>query len=300
MKEQSKQEQQVDSQVIAAEKTALKTHTSKGEKLFNILTYGGISGVSVFIGSVLVGYSAKYGKRAAKFPGKVAFLEKYHFSKQGAEHAVMTTELMHPGNAAVLPIKLIEDHKPEIIDKLNHLLGDKSGDASINKEPEQTWGSLIKGRLAAWAAVYTGFRVTAKIIGDTKFAEFENAFAEKACNLIGKNTHTNPLNKIAENETKAFRFGKIAAIDLFATIAATTLLYAGSKFFAKKNPTWKARDLPPDVKVAEENLDAALSTNTNAEPAKSFATSLSPRTSSFSQNITNQKTVANSTSALTH
>jgi len=241
-------ESQEKAEVEQAERVAQKTHISKGEHMFDWLTYGGIGFASVFAAGIPIVHWAKYGKGAKVFADSAKSLEKLGMNATSAEDAVMTTALMIPGNLGLIPIKQMEDHKPELVQKFNTMLGDKSGDASVDKEPEQSWGSLIKARLVAWVAVYAGFRGAAHAIGQKQFLDFENKFAEHAvCKPLGKPTHIPGMAKIVANETKVFRYGKIAALDIFATATATTLLYIGSRFFAGENARWKAHDLPKDT-----------------------------------------------------
>jgi hypothetical protein len=171
----------------------------------------------------------------------------------------MTSVLMVPGNLGLIPIKAMENNKPELVEKFNKMLGDKSADASVENDSKQTWGSLVKSRLAAWLAVFTGFRVAATVIGNEKFGQFENSFSENiVCKTLGKPTHIPGMEKIAANETKLFRYGKIAALDVFATAAATILLYMGTRFFAKPNPQWHAKHATakdtPQIPTPEEQL----------------------------------------------
>lgn len=104
--------------------------------------------------------------------------------------------------------------------------------------------SLIKSRVAAYATVFVSLQGAVKIFGDDRFKKFEEDFAEHVvCRPLNLPTHTPGLPRSAATETRAFRYGKIGALDVFATAAATILLYAGSRFFAKKNEHWH---VPPD------------------------------------------------------
>ena len=280
----------IDPQVEAAEKAALKSHTSKGEKLFDWLTYGGIGFLGVFAAGIPVGYWAKYGGGAKAFASSIKALEKTGMSAKSAEDIMITNVLMQPGNAALIPIKILENHKPALVEKLNTMMGDKSGDASIDQEPEQTWGSLIKSRLTAWVAVFAGFRGAAMIIGGEKFGEFEDAFSKHViCAPFGKPTHTPGMAQVVENETKLFRAGKIAALDVFATAAATSILYVGSRFFAKNNPRWQAHDIPKEHGTTNDS-DATPPAN-----GKTFAGNIAakPRADGFVEKIARHPTSSN-------
>lgn len=225
----------------SAAKPAQGAHSSvsKGEKLFDWATYGGIAGIGVFLGTIPIGYWAKYGKGADLFHRAGQALVKNGSSPENAEQILMTTTLMQGGNIALIPIKCLEDNKPEIVQRLNEMLGEKTDIEHLESEPKQTWSSIIKGRLLAWTAVYVSFKAAFAALGPEKFSEFENKFAENVvCKPMGKPPHING------QETKLFRYGKIGALDLFATAGAATLLYLGSRFFAKGNPTLTVSNKP--------------------------------------------------------
>jgi hypothetical protein len=282
---------QDEPEIEKAEKTAQKTSYSKGEKLFDWLTYGGIAGIGTFLMTIPVAYWAKYGGGAPMFKNAAKALEKRGMAAAGAEDMLMTTALMQGGNIAVIPIKLMEDHKPGVVEHLNAKLGDQSGDASVDSDKKQTWGSLVKARVfLAWLPVYVSMR-TASMVFPQQLKAFENWFAEHlVCRPFGQPTHTPGLPKIVENETKAFRYGRIGALDVFATAAAATLLYIGSRIFARSNARWHARDLPKDLKSKDADRDQIENATASApENPKNFAQSVTPR-GSFTESITNQKT----------
>ena len=276
--------------VVAAEKDALKTHISKGEKLFNWITYAGVAGLGTFLATIPVTYWIKYKDGSKTLEKGTDFLIHQGMSRAAATDAMMTTATMQGGNLTIIPVKIMENYKPAIVEKFNDMLGDKSGDASIDNEPRQSWGSLIKSRLTAWVPVFAGFRGTAMLLGNDKLQKFEKKFAENIfCKPFGQPTHIEGLAKIEKNETAIFRYGRMAALDIFATTAATTILFAASRMFAKNNPVWKARDLPPQnplAAVSAPEYDQAG----NAEPAKRFTDSVTPQANgNFAENVAMQK-----------
>ncbi|MBY0408207.1 MAG: hypothetical protein K2Q01_10990, partial [Rickettsiales bacterium] len=172
------------------ETKAARTSTSRGEKMFDLLTYGGIAGVGTFALTIPLAYWAKYGAGAKHFENASKFLVRQGLSKPIAEEMVMTSALMQGGNVGIIPVKIMENYKPTIVGQLNDWMGDKSGAASVKEDPQQTWGSLIKSRLVAWLAVFTGFRATASLLGGDKLAQFEKDFAKHVvCEPLGKPTH---------------------------------------------------------------------------------------------------------------
>jgi hypothetical protein len=271
--------------VLAAERKAERTSTSRGERLFDFLTYGGIGFLGVFAAGIPVGYWAKYGKGSSMFNSAAHSLEKWGMSSHAAQDVVMTSVLMQPGNLAVIPIKMMENNKQSLVKKFNDMLGDKSADASVEEDARQTWDSLVKSRATAWLAVFSGFRGFGMVVGNDKMAAFENGFATRVCNFLGKPTHIPGMAELAANETRLFRYGKIAALDLFATAAATTLLYMGTRFFARKNPRWHADHIAPQDDVqpaaapagAGPAIDSAAIHSPGPQQPKIFTDSITPR-----------------------
>lgn len=273
---------QEKTEIENAERTALKTQTSKGERLFNLLTYGGVGGVLNFLVTIPIAYWAKYKGGAEAFKGASEFLTKTGMSAGAAKDVMMTTATMQGGNAVLVPVIALEHFKPEIVEKLNTMVGDKSGDASVDKEPEQDWKSLLKSRITAWLTVFASFRVATMALGGEKFEQFEENFSKHVvCEPLGKPTHTPGLAQTVENETKVFRLGKIAALDVFATTASATLLYVASRLFANGNPRWHAHDLPATEK-ATPTEQPAEQTATSRDSSSPEAAPLSPFTQRFS------------------
>jgi len=228
--------------------------TSKGERLFDWMAYGGFAGVVTFLLSIPLGYWSRYSKsgiEATRWGAR--HLKKVGLSRHTAEDAAVTTGLMQGGNLMVIPVKIMEDQKPQLVSKFNRYLGDTTGALSVEDEPKQSWTSLIKSRLLAWTTVFVSLRAAASMIGKDNFNAFEEKFSEHlVCGPLKHPTH------IAGRETRLFRVGKIAAIDVFATAAAATLLYIGSRFFAQGSEKWRrGNGKPEEPEKAEEPASAA-------------------------------------------
>ena len=253
-----------------AELRALQTHTSKGEKLFNWLTYGGLAGIGTFMLTIPITYWAKYGGGAAGFENTEKWVQNtLKWNEHQAKHAVITTTTMQSGNITLLPVMVMERNKQQLVETFNNVLGDKSGDASVDDEPEQSVLSLAKGRVAAWVTIYSSFRAAALVFGEQKFSKFEDKFSKHIiCNPLGMPTHIPSLPRIEANETKLFRIGKIAAFDVFATAAATSVLYLASRFFAKKNPRLHAHTLPQNIHAQAPAASPIDSQNTPVDESK--------------------------------
>lgn len=256
---------------------------SWGEKFFNLGVYGGIQGVGVFLATIPITYFIKYGK--GPITGKfrdgykwlVSQLKRTGLSAGNSEHVVMTLALMQGGNLGLIPVKLAENHKPEIVGRLNEILGEKNDSEAVRKEPDQTWGSLIKSRLVAFGLVLGSFW-TVEMLADKRLKQFKNFFARGVTTLSGKASFTN------------FRIGKIAALDIFATAAATTLLFIASRFFAvadKAEPE-KAPTPPPPVPYEPQP---------SVEGARPLARDITPA-SSHREMVAQQRADASTTPSL--
>ena len=166
----------------------------------------------------------------------------------------------------LLPIAFAEAHHTQIVDGLNKMTLDPTPVEEIQAKPKPTLGSIIRGRLVAWAAVLSGFVAMGEFFPKT-LDVFKNEFAEWFCK------HTHQPMKVAGEETKAFRYGKLAALDVFATAFAATLLYIGSHFFARrKDAQQDPRPLPDSPHKPSKFFSEATFANEkdNPRPATNF------------------------------
>ena len=268
-----------------AEKAGYTPKKTIGEKIFDAIAYVGIGDVLVFIGSVGLAYGLKYSSK--KVPGtkdttwaqgwenvgekitKTLKLDtdidkdtgKKRLVNSAVEDALMTTALMMPGNLAILPIRWMEKRKTEIVKGYNEKFGNQengdipsdveAGQWNTKSEAMQSWGTLLKGRVAAWLTVFASLTIFSKI-KPTALPKFMNKtgnlFEDAAVkmNLADKpavGADRGPKAERSKNNRRAYFFGEIASIDFFADIAAVAILYIGSKFFAKQ------RDAKQDSKT---------------------------------------------------
>ena len=122
-------------------------------------------------------------------------------------------------------------------------MGEPDTYCQVQGEPDQTWLSLIKSRIVAWGAVFSAIKGASIALGHERFDKFENGFSEHlVCKPLGFATHING------QETRAFRLGKLTALDVFATAAAATILYGASRVFAEPDKG-KLTDAPEDASI---------------------------------------------------
>lgn len=271
---------------------------SPGETHFDKRTYGWLAGVGVFVATMPVAYWAKYGSGAKWYNGATQKLVDKGMGQRSAEMFMNTMVLGSVGNLAIIPIKYFEDHKAEFIEKHNQELGHTDPTKFAPHAPPPSWWSLIKGRIAAYTAVGVALEGTSHIIGGDKFAAFENKFAEYVvCKPLGQAMHD-----AAGQETKAFRAGKIAALDVFATASAAALLYFTSRAFDKKSHQKKdAKPAPAAVPATydEPTPQAAAKPKvfTDGIAPSSLETKAKPKAESFTEALAAQKEASPSLSA---
>ncbi len=243
---------------------------SKGEKLFDRTVYAGIAGVGTFVATVFLTHSLKYGSLKRLHEGAVNVVEKFLNNvapRRGAiknnelaETGVMTTNLMMGGNLMLIPVGIAEHHKVALVDGLNAATDDPTPKEQIQHTTKQNWISLLESRAVAWLAVFATFKTLGAYYEET-MKSFERQTGELLCRITGKPAYhasqetvdaltSEALKLKTENaskellkqnaaelealESKMFRYGKIGALDVFATIGAATLLYIGGHFFARK------------------------------------------------------------------
>ena len=266
---------------------------SAGEKLFDFLIYGPVNFFGTLILTAVIAYELEYGARGKGFfEGLSGWLKSLGLKEKTAADATRATTLMMGGNLMLIPVRAAEYYKKGIIKGLNQTLGDKSDAESVEAVPEQTWGTLIKGRLLAWFAVFGSFRTAGHFFGK-EFDRFQDSVGEALAKFSKMPTHRAPTDgskpaaalkkeidefkeilkpltgkgfkPTAEQkgfietlgaeisareqamkvlETKPYAFGKILALDVFATLMATSILYLGSRFFARQEQKKKAAPSP--------------------------------------------------------
>jgi hypothetical protein len=224
-----------------------KNTKSKGEKTFDRAVYVGMAGVGTFVATLGLAFMLKHGGWAGpRYQRAVEWTQRNlgrflspQTSEKVAEEAVMTTALMMGGNAMILPIGAAEHYKVPIVSGLNVMMGDKTPPEAIEQAPKQTWRSLIEGRLVAWGVVF-GALMTARFAVPNSFKLFQVEVGERAHEAVQWLRGAPKLTGEAMEGTKAFRLGKIGALDVFATAAAATILYIGGHFFARKQAEKKS------------------------------------------------------------
>ena len=230
-----------------------------GEKWFNGLRFA-IGEVGVLGLTALIATESRYGRDTWAggipniFKKMQAGFEKLlkPLADKGGDKAVIAGALastmvtFHGGNVYIPVYKGIQDNKENIVTYFNKTHG-KPGEVEAGRErlrhqTKENWGDVVKGRLAAFAIVFTSF-LSADLIagkdakGARRFDTFSEKFGEKISLLTkeGKNVAAiadTTLRKEALEASKSYRFGKILALDIYATTAAIALWTTISKLSA--------------------------------------------------------------------
>ncbi len=234
---------------------------SRGEKLFDDIVYTGINGFGTFFVTLFIAYELKFGRGKTHFDKAALKLENslFSFIPQGqrhsfATHFLNTTALMQGGNAMLLPVGYLEHHKVRLVQGLNVMLGDTTDPATIQEAPQQTVGSLLLGRIRAFGAIFLAFTGMG-ILFSKQMHNFEKSVGR---GFQAFRNHSDPGKAVV-----AQRLGELGALDVFATAAASVLMYDGSHKAAAN------RDRKEQKISAREQTEPSMDTNNSApaEPA---------------------------------
>jgi hypothetical protein len=210
--------------------------------------------------------------------------ERGPFGKRLAQAIASTTVLVHGGNLYIPAYKAIQDRKEKIVTAVNTRWG-KPGEVEIGKErlrhqTKETWGDIIKGRFAAWGVVFASFMGADMIAGQDmkdalkryRFDKFEDKFGRWVAGFTkaGKEITKVPMSEalpeaLAANKT--YRFGKILALDIYATTAAIAIWNASAKFSAimRGRKTRELREEKEAFAAGRQSVIAEEATATHPE-----------------------------------
>ncbi|MDX2113454.1 MAG: hypothetical protein SFW63_06975 [Alphaproteobacteria bacterium] len=229
--------------------------------------------------------------------------------------AASTMILSWGGNFFMPIIKWLENGRESIANFFNRTIG-KPGEEEIAHErlkdlPKQNWYDVIKGRVMAWLTVFSALTAADSIAdkdasGRSYFAKYEDGFSRKlVCSLPGvgqeaKQIAALPLSeKIPAHLEKngVYRFGKVAALDLFATSAAIIVWNTISRFSAKKRmDKMHASHASSEPKTNEAPQNAILNDSCEPAPKRPFSSAINRDDASFAGRIQQQGAVAASLS----
>lgn len=212
---------------------------TKGMWLFDSLLYPVFTNAAVFVISVLATYSTTYGKENNLMRQRGDWARKqlqrlFKMSPQTAKETIMITFSFLDGCVMAPVVKLFEDHRMPIVKVFDQWMGTTPQDPSVyDKEPKQTWLSVLGGRTTAFALVLPTAKLLSKKIRDKQYSLNELLFAH-------------PGKKVGEWAMKSWpglqrRFPKtnlpglaeVMFLEAFYTSLCTAGLYLSSRFLAK-------------------------------------------------------------------
>ncbi len=229
--------------------------------------------------------------------------------------AASTMVLSWGGNFFMPIIKWLENGRESIANFFNRTIG-KPGEEDIAHErlkdlPKQNWIDVIKGRVMAWLTVFSALTAVDSLAGKDAsgrpyFDKYEDGFSRKIiCSLPGvgqeaKQIAALPLSeKIPAHLEKngVYRFGKVAALDLFATSAAIIVWNTISRFSAKKRMD---KIHTPPIAPLQQHDEAPQNTAMNdacePNPKNPFTSAINRDDASFAGRIQQQGAAAASLS----
>ncbi len=284
------------------------TQKTTGEKYYHRIKFA-VAEAFILYATGVIAYVSRYGKSTYKGTPNVLkkFQDKFeHFllenkvyplghngptSKRLAEAASSAMVTMHGGNLFAPIMMWFENRKRGIVDYFNKSYGKpgelEAGHERLKDEPKQTWADIIKGRATAFVIVFSSFFGIDVLLGKSKstpdtyrFDKFGDWFGRKVAGLTkeGKAIAKIPLSqKIPEElaKNKSYRFGKILALDIYATTAAIMIWNAISHLSAKHR---HADQSPGNHHPAGHSgmQDALSADSPDTNPESNFTDRISP------------------------
>jgi hypothetical protein len=209
-----------------------------------------------------------------------------------------TMTLFHGGNLFAPMLKWLENDREKISTYFNKKFG-KPGEVEAGHErlkdlPHQTWGDVAKGRAVAFTTVATSFITADAVLGkDSKtkrywFDKYEDWFGRKVAGLTkaGKEIAATPMAvELTEEQLKnrTYRFGKIIALDLYATSAAIIIWNTISRLSAKKRAHKQRETSITEDVAASMGLPDSIIESDEARRQHHFADPLMQRSRSLKQ-----------------
>ncbi len=288
-----------------------KLHNRKksiGERIFNRGVYTGIGFGANEVGSLI--FTGMFERGPGKYLGRHGFerggawlakcitpiKEKINLQPMthaGGKKLLMWISLNFIGCFVVPAIRIMDGYKFGIVKKLNHMFGssgmdeqtmaarDREVEEAVACEPVQSWTTLVLGRLAAMgAAIGLGYG----ILGERGNEKLESAFntgSSWTAKKIGLGRFTAGDRTPPAHERSRFHYYTgLAGPETLGCTTSSIVLEVASKYFAKKMPSFKNKELRAEVLAKEKaNLAEILAANqstTTSETGK-FTASLQPR-----------------------
>lgn len=279
---------------FSPEKTLPET---KGERGFRLLRFW-IAEVVVLALTAAIAYSARYNEAGtiSKISKKLEGLAKQvvgtdettPHGRLGKSFAdAMVT--FHGGNVFAPFLYAMERKKGVIVNFINERFGTPEeveiGKLRVENEPKPSFLSVLKGRLVAFAIVFSSFSLADQLLGYTtdpadtgkKIFRF-NKYVDNVSQWFGEKfgptgiDYSTITDETIKDAPKSYKLGGILALDVYATTAAITIWTAFNKIFARREDKAKSDNAPRRM-TAVEMRDVVE----DAAPQKSFTHEINPR-----------------------
>jgi hypothetical protein len=201
--------------------------------------------------------------------------ERGPFGARLAKSIASTTVLVHGGNLYIPVYAAIQNRKEKIVNAINARWGKpgevEAGEERLKHQTKETLGDIVKGRLGSWLIVFASFFGADMIAGKDmkdphqryRFDKFEDKFGRWVAGFTreGKEIAKIPISeKLPEAmlANKTYRFGKILALDIYATTAAIAIWTTISRLSAVVRGK-KAREMSEEKEAFVAGRQSAIS-----------------------------------------
>lgn len=293
MERQTSPQQQAPQEAKQAEAPAqdMERRRSTGERIFDWGTYSALNGVGTFIATLMIARAIKYGKPKPHVDKLAHSLENSLFKfipeskrQKFTESFLDTGILMMGGNLMLIPVSIAEHFKAPIADFFNKQTGDKTDPATIASVPQPNLGQLVMARVQAFGMIWGSFMVAGSLFGK-QMQQFEQGMGRAVSSFFKKpemvdvtmQQYSRATGKITEVTSKIpskyHHYGQLAALDIFATVAASLLLYNGSHKMAERA---QQKKLAREQTVAPASPEAPADTATQGPTLRVSEVSRAP------------------------
>lgn len=224
----------------APQKSGLVGGRTKGMWLFDTLLYPGLTNAAVFAISVLATYATTHGAKGNMMrqrgdATRAWMQKKFNVGANTAKETVMITFSFLDGCVMAPVVKWFEDHRMGVVKRFDRWMGNTPQDPDVyDKEPKQSWGSVLGGRTAAFALVVpTAKLMSIKTDGATSFND--RLFAQP-----GKKAGAALLQKFPGLQKALPKINipglmEVCFMEGFYTAICTAGLYLSSRFLANRH-----------------------------------------------------------------
>lgn len=169
------------------------------------------------------------------------------------------------GSFLMWPIKYMEDNRQKLACKIDKFLGTTPPDPElIEREPKQTWKSVLAGRALSVIGIGYGSFV---LMGPERADRISKWFGGKFTDGWMKFSKIQHPEQLAQKRVKVRKAMDMAAFDVLFTAITASVMYGFSRFVARRQERLSAKN-------KHDAIIAADTTTTDTLPEKPLATVL--------------------------